>query len=164
MGFLPFIGAIYEGFVLFNTGLAVAAIGTTKGVPATVPSRCLNDHAFLLDGVRLLQYRDQRGSFPDCVDSATPLPYGIQVFSLADRPRRGAALGGCLYRNSLCGLRNRLFGIMGYIRDRLDAIDKKHAHRFTRKNAVIVTSILIAASSGSGNHRRTDPLNSLFLA
>lgn len=33
---------------------------------------------------------------------------------------------------------------MGYIRDRLDAIDKKHAHRFTRKNAVIITSILIA--------------------
>lgn len=35
IGFLPFVGAIYEGFVLFNTGLAVAAIGTTKGVPAT---------------------------------------------------------------------------------------------------------------------------------
>jgi len=34
---------------------------------------------------------------------------------------------------------------MGYIWDRLDAIDKKHAHRFTKKNAVIVTSILIAA-------------------
>jgi hypothetical protein len=32
---------------------------------------------------------------------------------------------------------------MGYIRDRLDSIDKKHAHRFTKKNAVIVTSILI---------------------
>jgi len=34
---------------------------------------------------------------------------------------------------------------MGYIRNRLDAIDKKHAHRLTKKNGVIVTSILIAA-------------------
>jgi len=34
---------------------------------------------------------------------------------------------------------------MGYIRNRLDTIDKKHAPCFTKKNAVIVTSILIAA-------------------
>ena len=33
---------------------------------------------------------------------------------------------------------------MGYIRDRLDAIDKKHTHRLTKKNAAIVTSIAIA--------------------
>jgi hypothetical protein len=35
LGFIPFVGAIFEGFVLFNTGLAVAVIGATKRVPAT---------------------------------------------------------------------------------------------------------------------------------
>jgi len=33
VGFIPFVGAIYEGFVLVNTGLAVGTIGTAKGIP-----------------------------------------------------------------------------------------------------------------------------------
>ena len=145
LGFIPFVGAIYDGFVMLNTGLAVGAIGTTKGISPSLPSRGFNDDSVLLDGVRLLQSRDQRGSFPRAVHLPTPLSCGIQVLSLADRGRRGSTPGGSLYRNSSCGLRNRLFGIMGYIRDRLDAIDKKHAHRLTKKNGVIVTSILLVA-------------------
>jgi len=33
VGFIPFIGAVYDGFVMLNTGLALGAIGTTKGIP-----------------------------------------------------------------------------------------------------------------------------------
>lgn len=32
LGFIPFVGAIYDGFVMLNTGLAVGAIGTAKGI------------------------------------------------------------------------------------------------------------------------------------
>ena len=32
LGFIPFFGAIYDGFVMLNTGLAVGAIGTAKGI------------------------------------------------------------------------------------------------------------------------------------
>ena len=56
------------------------------------------------------------------------------------------------------------FGIMGYIRDRLDAIDKKHAHHLSKRNGGIVTGFLIAACpSGSSRNTDPDPLNPLLV-